>query len=55
MPRWVVMVETSTEAAARACLGGPLGSALLDGVQPDNPERGLYRLQFDLLGNTPSA
>lgn len=55
VPRWVVMVETSTKAAARACLAGPLGSALLEDVHPDNPERGLYQLQFDLLGAAPSA
>lgn len=54
VPRWVVMVETSTEPAARACLTGTLGSSLLEGVHPDNPERGVYRLQFDLLSAAPS-
>jgi hypothetical protein len=55
VPRWVVLVETSTEAAARASFAGPLGATLLDGVHPDSPERGLYRLQFDLIRQPASA
>jgi hypothetical protein len=53
VPRWVVLVEASTEAAIRAALNGPLGPDLFAGAPAVAPAWGVYRLQFDILGFKP--
>ena len=49
VPRWVVLVETSTGAAAQAAVTGPLGKHELAGLAVTQAASGVYALQFDLL------
>lgn len=49
VPRWVVMVEASTEAAVRGALADPLSAAALARFGLLGLEAGSYGLQFDLL------
>ena len=49
VPRWVVMVEGSTETAIRDALAGPLSAAALARSGLLGFEAGSYGLQFDLL------
>ncbi len=49
VPRWVVMVEGSTEAAIRDALAGPLSAAALERFGLLDLAAGSYGLQFDLL------
>jgi len=49
VPRWVVMVEASTEAAVRDALADPLSAAALARFGLLGLEAGFYGLQFDLL------
>lgn len=49
VPRWVVMVEGSTEVAIRTALAGPLSASALARFGLLGFEAGSYGLQFDLL------
>jgi len=49
VPRWVVMVEGSTEVAIRDALAGPLSASALARFGLLDLEAGSYGLQFDLL------
>jgi hypothetical protein len=51
VPRWVIMIEATTPEAAEAAVTRTLGSDALAEPSITGDARGLYQLQFDLLGS----